>query len=76
MKVAPSIKALPAGSSDFCRWSGRMPYLIGPNRVEMIPNKASATKSTGAEAYVKPATATRTASISVSFRRRAIIALS
>ena len=31
MKVAPSTSALPAGSSERCRWSGRMPYLIGPN---------------------------------------------
>ena len=31
MKVAPSTSALPAGSSERARWSGRMPYLIGPN---------------------------------------------
>ena len=49
MKVAPSTSALPAGSSERARWSGRMPYLIGPNSDPITPNRNSATNSTGTE---------------------------
>ncbi len=47
MKVAPSTSALPAGSSERCRWSGRMPYLIGPNSEAMTPNRNSAKNRIG-----------------------------
>ena len=43
MKVAPSTSALPAGNSSCRKWSGRMPYLTGPNSAEMMPKPASAT---------------------------------
>ncbi len=36
-KVPPSTSALPAGNSERARWSGRMPYLIGPNSDAMVP---------------------------------------
>ena len=42
MKVAPSTSALPAGNSSRARWSGRMPYLIGPNSEPITPNRNSA----------------------------------
>ena len=42
-KVAPSTSALPAGNCSRARWSGRMPYLIGPNSAAMTPKPASAT---------------------------------
>ena len=35
--VAPSTSALPAGNSLVSRWTGRMPYLIGPNSAPMMP---------------------------------------
>ena len=54
MKVAPSTSALPAGSSDAARWSGRMPYLIGPNSEAITPNRNSATNSSGTECMTKP----------------------
>ena len=47
MKVAPSTSALPAGSSSRFRWSGRMPYLIGPNSAAITPNRNSATNRIG-----------------------------
>ena len=49
MKVAPSTSALPAGSSERARWSGRMPYLIGPNSEPITPNRNSATNRTSTE---------------------------
>ncbi len=36
-KVPPSTSALPAVSSLRARWSGRMPYLIGPNSAAIVP---------------------------------------
>ncbi len=42
MKVAPSTSALPAGNSVRARWSGRMPYLIGPNSAPMTPKPEQA----------------------------------
>ncbi len=54
MKVAPSTRALPAGSSERGRWSGRMPYLIGPNSEAITPNRNSATNSIGTECRLKP----------------------
>ncbi|CFX28826.1 protein of unknown function [Candidatus Filomicrobium marinum] len=45
--VAPSTKALAAGNSLICRWSGRMPYLIGPKSAAMLPNRKSAENNTG-----------------------------
>ena len=37
MKVAPSTSALAAGSFSRGKWSGRMPYLIGPNSEPNTP---------------------------------------
>jgi hypothetical protein len=48
-KVAPSTSALPAGSSAVASFSGRMPYLTGPNSDATIPNRPSATNGTGTE---------------------------
>ena len=48
-KVAASTKAFPAGSSSRAKWSGRMPYLIGPNSAAMVPKMPSATNSIGTE---------------------------
>ena len=75
-KVAPSTSALPAGSSSRFRWSGRMPYLIGPNSAAITPKRPSATNSTGTEWSTKPSMAMPAAKISANFRRRAISALS
>ena len=76
MKVAPSTSALPAGSSLSTRWSGRMPYLMGPNSAEMTPNRNSAVNSTGTEWSQKPATATPATAISTNLSRCATSALS
>ena len=53
-----------------------MPYLIGPNSAAIVPNRPSATNSTGTEWSRKPATAVPAAKISANLRRRAISALS
>ena len=74
--VAPSTRALPAGSSSRARWSGRMPYLIGPNSAAMMPIRNSATNRMGTECQAKPTTATAATPISASLRRCAMIALS
>ena len=37
-KVAPSTSALPAGNCSRRKWSGRIPYLIGPNSAARMPN--------------------------------------
>src|SRR5258707_2292204 len=57
MKVAPSTSALPRGNSASARWSGRMPYLIGPNRAAMTPTKNRAANRSAGESYRKPAIA-------------------
>ena len=75
-KVAASIQALARGSSLRSRWSGRMPYLIGPNSAEMTPNMNSAAISSGIEESAMPATATAAVTISTSFSLRATAALS
>ncbi|GJE46819.1 hypothetical protein AEGHOMDF_6028 [Methylobacterium soli] len=75
-KVAASTSALPAGNSSRFRWSGRMPYLIGPNRAAIVPNSPSATNRTGTELTQKPRTAMPAAKISANFRRLATTALS
>ena len=54
-KVAPSTSALAAGSSERCRRSGRMPYLIGPNSEPITPKPNSATNRIGTECITKPA---------------------
>ena len=76
MKVAPSTSALPAGSSDRSRWSGRMPYLIGPNSAAITPNRNSATKSVITASVScpivcsqKPKTARNATPISTNFSR-------
>ncbi len=56
-KVAPSTSALPAGNSARGRWSGRMPYLIGPNKAAITPKPASAQNSTATDCCAKPITA-------------------
>ena len=76
MKVAPSTRALPAGSSERCSWSGRMPYLIGPNSEAMTPNMKSAKKRTGMEWRENPSTAISATPISPALIRCAIKALS
>ena len=76
MKVAPSTSALPAGSSSRFRWSGRMPYLIGPNSAAMVPKRKSATNRIGTECSAKPSTARPAAAISENFSRCATFALS
>src|ERR1700737_2210171 len=53
-----------------------MPYLIGPNKAPIRPNKNKATNSNGSEFSSKPATAMAAAPISTSFSRRATKALS
>ena len=75
-KVAASTRALPAGSSSRRRWSGRIPYLIGPNSAAIVPNRPSATNRTGIECRRKPSTAVPAAKISANLSRRAISALS
>ena len=76
MKVAPSTSALPAGSSERARWSGRIPYLIGPNNEPITPNKNRATNSTGTECVTKPTMAISATPISASLSRCATSALS
>ena len=76
MKVAPSISALPEGNSSFFRWSGRMPYLTGPNRVALTPNMNRVANITGSECSQKPTTPTPATPISTSFTQRATTALS
>ena len=75
-KVPPSTSALPDGSSARARWSGRIPYLIGPNSEAITPNKNTATKSRMSEWKAKPATASAATPISANFRRCATNALS
>ena len=75
-KVPPSTSALPAGSSERARWSGRMPYLIGPNSEAIVPYRNTATKRIISEWKAKPATAIVATPISANFRRRAMKALS
>src|ERR1043166_8096821 len=76
MKVAPSTSALPAGSSCFFRWSGRMPYLIGPNSVAITPNRNSVANMIGIEWNQKPTTPSPATAISASLTKRATIDLS
>ena len=76
MKVAPSTRAFPAGSSLSARWSGRMPYLIGPNSAEITPNRNSAANRTGTEWSQKPSTAIAATAISMNLSRCATKALS
>src|SRR6266436_992094 len=65
MKVAPSTSALPRGNSASARWSGRMPYLIGPNRAAMTPTKNRAANRSAWESYRKPAIAMAATAISM-----------
>jgi hypothetical protein len=74
--VPASMRALPAASSRVSRCSGKMPYLIGPNRADRAPVRASAVISRGTEDSAKPAPAMAATAISQSFRRRVIRALS
>src|ERR1700716_153071 len=76
MKVAPSTSALPAGSSSEARWSGRMPYLIGPNSVAITPNRKSAANRIGIDCSQYPVTAIPATAISTSLMRCATIDLS
>src|SRR5215831_13361947 len=76
MKVAPSTSALPLGSSERARWSGRMPYLIGPNSEAITPNRNSATNSNDTEDNPKPVTAMKAMPISANLSHRATTALS
>ena len=48
-KVAPSTSALPAGNCARSRWSGRMPYLIGPNSDANTPKPNSAVNRMGSD---------------------------
>ena len=74
--VAPSTRALPAGSSAVCSFSGRMPYLTGPNRAATTPNRPSATNRIGTECRKKPVAASAATGISHSRMRWATKALS
>src|SRR3954454_22438782 len=76
MNVAPSTSALPAGSSSFLRWSGRIPYLIGPNSVAITPNRNNVTNMIGIECSQKPTTPSADTAISTNFTRLATIDLS
>ena len=76
MKVAPSTSALPAGSSERARWSGRMPYLMGPNSAAMTPKRNSAKNNNSTECRPKPTTAMTAMPISVNLSRCATLALS
>ena len=59
------------------RWSGRMPYLIGPNSEAITPNRNSAKNSNGTEVHGrKPSTAMKAMPISANLSRRATTALS
>ncbi len=53
-----------------------MPYLIGPNSAEIVPNSPSETIRIGSDCSAKPAAATPATKISANFNRRAISALS
>jgi hypothetical protein len=53
-----------------------MPYLIGPNRAPIRPNRNKARNRSGSECSRKPVMATAAAPISTSFRMRATNALS
>src|SRR5262249_38788731 len=75
-KVAPSISALPDGNCSRRRWSGRMPYLIGPNSAARTPNANNATKRIGKDDRAYPSTANAAMNISANFNRGATFALS
>ena len=75
-KVPPSTSALPDGSSERLRWSGRMPYLIGPNSEAIVPYNPTAINNRTIEWMAKPTTAKTATAISNSFRRCATKALS
>jgi hypothetical protein len=75
-KVPPSTNAFPVVSSERARWSGRMPYLIGPNSEAMVPNMNTATNRRVSEWKAKPATAIAATAISASLSRCATRALS
>src|SRR5581483_9878929 len=47
MNVAPSTNALAAGNFSRGRWSGRMPYLSGPNSEASTPKPNKAMNNTG-----------------------------
>ena len=70
-KVAPSTSALPAGSSAVSSFSGRMPYLTGPNSAATMPNRPSVTNRIGTECRKKPRAARPAIGISASLMRSA-----
>ena len=74
--VAPSTSALPAGSSAVSSFSGRMPYLTGPNSAATTPKRPSATNRIGTECRKKPVAASPAMGISTSLMRCATKALS
>ena len=76
MNVAPSTNALPAGNSERARWSGRMPYLIGPKSAAMTPNRNNTKNRRGTECTTKPTTARKAMPISANLSRLATLALS
>ena len=59
MKVAPSTSALAAGSSRRGKWSGRMPYLIGPNSEPNTPIAAERHEQDRHRCSAKPMNASR-----------------
>jgi hypothetical protein len=75
-KVPPSTSALPVVNSARLRWSGRIPYLMGPNSDAMVPNRNTAKNKRINESKAKPATAIAATAISASLSRCAITALS
>jgi hypothetical protein len=74
--VAPSTSALPAGSSAVLSFSGRMPYLTGPNRAATTPKSASVTNRIATECRKKPVAARPAIGISASLMAEAMEALS
>jgi len=76
MKVPPSIQALASGRSRRSRWSGRMPYLIGPNSAEITPKPNSASIRIQIDASAIPSTAMAATPISVRLSISAMRALS
>jgi hypothetical protein len=75
-KVPPSTSALADGNSERGRWSGRMPYLIGPNSEAIVPYSPTEINKRTMEWTAKPNTAKAATAISNSLSRRATSALS
>ena len=74
--VVASIAPLPASSSSGRRWSGRMPYFTGPNKLACTPRLTSTNSRIDTLSSRKPSAAAPISTSSTSFSTRISRALS